>query len=95
MESQEPAGISDAEARVTVSANDQSGSSDSDTGKAHQFNEQTNYVPKRTIITVRDASKVCRRVYTHKVLDLPSVLQRRPARIDGSDNIGRQFVHHW
>ncbi|KAK3192277.1 hypothetical protein K4F52_001490 [Lecanicillium sp. MT-2017a] len=30
----------------------QGGASDSDTGKAHQFNEQTNYVPKRTIITI-------------------------------------------
>jgi hypothetical protein len=25
----------------------------SDDGKTHQFNEQTNYVPKRAIITVR------------------------------------------
>jgi hypothetical protein len=54
MAGQELAIASDAEAKVAVTASDQSGSSDSDTGKAHQFNEQTNYVPKSTIITVRD-----------------------------------------
>jgi len=37
------------------------GDSNSETsGKSHEFNEQTNYVPKRTIITVSSANEAQR-----------------------------------
>lgn len=38
----------------------------SDSGKVHQFNEQTNYVPKRTIITVRCLVSV---IVSHETAD--------------------------
>lgn len=57
------------------------------------FNEQTNYVPKRTIITVS-----CFRlnaVWLLTWIDLFSMLQCRFAGLDGPDHLSRQFVHHW
>lgn len=56
------------------------------------FNEQTNYVPKRTIITVSLAAENSLQYLI--MLDLFGVFQRRFAGSDGPDHAGVQFVHH-
>lgn len=62
-------------------------------GTEHVFNEQTNYVPKRTIITVYTGTLSMRRAML-SYIDLPGLLDRRPRRIDGPDYSRSQFVHH-
>lgn len=64
-------------------------------GKVHEFNEQTNYVPKRTIITVRPLRRG--RIEWHEltVADIPGLRRRRPFGPDGPDDVGDQLVHHW
>ncbi|KAM0222199.1 hypothetical protein ACHAQD_004600 [Fusarium lateritium] len=62
------------ESTKTITVN---GKSDND--KAHEFGEQTNYVPKRAIITVSHLSSMCK---------------RRPFGADGSNHAGNEFVYH-
>lgn len=50
-QAQEPAVVVDVPASPSADAS-ASSDSDGEVAKVHQFNEQTNYVPKRTIITV-------------------------------------------
>ena len=57
------------------------------------FNEQTNYVPKSTIITVGTRTSLTQhQTYSS---DISGLLDGRPHSFDGSNYAGRQFVHHW
>lgn len=58
----------------------------------HVFNEQTNYVPTRTIITVRDQLANATSIDT--VTDFPCVRHGRPRRAHGPDDSCSKFVHH-
>ncbi|KAJ6789164.1 hypothetical protein PWT90_03288 [Aphanocladium album] len=80
-------------ARPTTGNSSEHTISDSD-ATGTKFNEQTNYVPKSTIITVRlRAITATRRALTEP--DLFGLCQRRFGGIDGPDYVGGQFIHNW
>lgn len=72
-----------------------SSDSDVDTSKVHQFTEQTNYVPKRTIITVSQLLiQFCSVSFMLTVLDLPCLRECRPLGLDGPDYTRHKFIHY-
>lgn len=68
--------------------------SDSDTSPPKsEFNEQTNYVAPRKIVTVRPIPTRCQLRLTR--LDLPGLCWSRLAGSHGPDHASGQLVHDW
>lgn len=62
--------------------------------KTHEFNEQTNYVPKRAIITVGPIPNNNEIVMLIRSIDISRMRKCRFAGVDGPDYAGNQFIHH-
>lgn len=91
---QEPGVVVNATANVSSGAS-ASSNSDVDASKTHQFNEQTNYVPKSTIITVSQLLPwPCSVSFMLTILDLPCLRECRPLSIDGPNHPRDKFIHH-
>lgn len=81
---------SEAPAEVTVVANKNGMGT-----TAAVFNEQTNYVPRSTIITVSTSIWALNAPTSDPFPDLLGLLNYRLAGVDGPNNLGGQFVYYW
>lgn len=90
-------------AEMAVEVNHGQENSNNSSSKAetegHAFNEQTNYVPKRTIITVCEGCTLVegyrrKNVADRRHLDLPGMLYRRPDSPNGPDDSCSQSVYY-
>ena len=61
--------------------------------EAHQFNEQTHYVPVRKIVTVRGRGTPSTAMLIHRA-GLSGLLDRRLCRTHGPDDAGRCAHQH-
>ncbi len=72
-----------------------SGSEPASPKEHHVFNEQTNYVPRSTIITVMRLPHRWRILMANAATDIFGLLDSRPHSFNGPDYPSRQLVNYW